>query len=236
MRRLLLLLILCRASISFAQQNPEIGNIGSSETYRDALGNIITKDAFEERLKSGLYEKMVKLEMDRSSKNHKISYFLKLKSEFEKEFALMAQDYIKRYLNSPFPDFRLKKLDGTEISLTSMQGKTIVLNFWFIGCQPCVAEMPLLNNVVNHYKDQPDVVFLAPAPDEKEKLISFLDKRIFIYQVLSSSDDLIKKLQINSFPTHMVVDSNGVMREILVGDKDDIDKFIIKAIDKIASK
>ena len=40
------------------------------------------------------------------------------------------------------PDFQLKTLNGTDVKLSELQGKKVILNFWATWCPPCKAEIP----------------------------------------------------------------------------------------------
>lgn len=51
----------------------------------------------------------------------------------------------KPFQDSMAPDFRATTTGGEEISLVALQGKTVVLNFWAMWCQPCLEEIPELN-------------------------------------------------------------------------------------------
>ena len=44
-------------------------------------------------------------------------------------------------------DFKLKDLDGNEVSLSSLKGKKVFLNFWATWCPPCKAEMPEIDYI-----------------------------------------------------------------------------------------
>src|SRR5205085_173417 len=52
----------------------------------------------------------------------------------------------------PAPDFSLVALDGKTISLASLRGKVVVLNFWFPACAPCRAELPLMQKLYEQYR------------------------------------------------------------------------------------
>ena len=45
------------------------------------------------------------------------------------------------------PDFQLQGLDGENVSLSSLRGKPIMLNFWATWCGPCRMEMPYIQEV-----------------------------------------------------------------------------------------
>ena len=45
--------------------------------------------------------------------------------------------------------FKVKTIGGKRLTLAELQGKVVVINFWFIGCAPCISEMPALNKLVD---------------------------------------------------------------------------------------
>ena len=111
------------------------------------------------------------------------------------------------------PTFKLTAMDGTVYDLTALRGKVVVLNIWFIACPPCIAEMPELNRIVDHYRDQ-EVVFVAPTWDKKADLQKFLQKSSFKYQVVPDAAQLIfssysAKGDSVGFPQHIVIDRDG---------------------------
>ena len=78
--------------------------------------------------------------------------------------------------DKPLPGFSYVDLNGKNYTPENCKGKIIVLNFWFIHCNSCVAEMPELNQMVNSYKDRNDILFISMAFDSKNKLEEFLKK------------------------------------------------------------
>lgn len=112
--------------------------------------------------------------------------------------------------NRLFPEFNVEDLNGNRYSNESLKGKTVILKFWFIGCQKCIEEMPSLNQLRASYKNKKDVVFLSMALDQNEALRKFLRKRRFDFPVIGNQEDFLrKKLQIDMYPTHMIINKEG---------------------------
>src|SRR5436853_6658072 len=82
------------------------------------------------------------------------------------ERARMVDNFKKSLIGKPLADLSFVDLSGNKIQKKDLLGKVIVINFWFTSCQPCINEMPLLNNLVAAYKDT-NVVFIAPALSAK---------------------------------------------------------------------
>lgn len=116
------------------------------------------------------------------------------------------------------PEFITVSMDGAKVDTRELRGKVVVLNLWFINCPNCLAEIKQLNQLVDEYKANPDVVFLAPAASPRNELVKFLAKNPFKYQVLPDAAIIIlsqfgtpdKNGDINlPFPMHYVLDREG---------------------------
>lgn len=109
-------------------------------------------------------------------------------------------------------------MQGNKIDTRELRGKVVVLNLWFINCPNCIEEIKMLNELVDEYKANKDVVFLAPAASPRNELVKFLGKNPFRYQVLPDASMLILtqfgapdkegNLYI-PFPMHYVLDREG---------------------------
>lgn len=124
--------------------------------------------------------------------------------------------------NTPIaPAFSVTSLEGKKFELAALRGKVVVLNFWFTGCAPCVAEFTRLNRLVDKFKHK-EVVFIAPTLDDVATLGPFLKEHAFKYHVVPNARSLI----VNSFrdgsgnvvfPTHIVIDKEGKIETRLTG-------------------
>ncbi|QKJ32717.1 TlpA family protein disulfide reductase [Mucilaginibacter mali] len=105
--------------------------------------------------------------------------------------------------------FRIKDINGNKIEAKDWAGKTVVLNFWFIGCPPCRAEIPDLNKLALKYKDNPNVIFIAVALDEAWEVNDFIKKNPLAYHLVGDGRSIAKLFDINLYPTNVVVDKQG---------------------------
>lgn len=115
-----------------------------------------------------------------------------------------------------FPDFDFTDLNGNHFTNKSTKGKTTIFKTWFIGCTACVAEFPELNELVGNHQNESDTVFVSLALDSKPELENFLLKKPFKYHVVPETRDFIEKtLDLQIYPTHIVVDENGTILKVV---------------------
>jgi thiol-disulfide isomerase/thioredoxin len=113
---------------------------------------------------------------------------------------------------SSFTGFNEKDIEGKKFKLKELKEKVIVLNFWFINCSPCRLEIPELNEVVESFKDNKDVIFIAVALDEKSEIKEFLKRLPFKYNIIDRGASIASFYGISSYPTHVVVDKKGKVK------------------------
>jgi len=117
-------------------------------------------------------------------------------------------------LNNPlqqgkiFPDLTVEQLSGEKLSINDLKGKIVVVNWWSVNCGPCIAEMPGFNKLVEQYKQNPNVVFIAIADNKKEQLTRFFENKEFNYIQTLGNEDVIKIFE-NGYPVNIVIDSAG---------------------------
>ena len=107
------------------------------------------------------------------------------------------------------PEFNLTDLEGNTYSNESLAGKIAVLNFWFVNCKPCEIEIPELNEVVHTYESHEDVVFIAVALDNAQKIHGFLEKHPFAYNIIPDGMNTSGAFGVSSYPTHIIIGRDG---------------------------
>ena len=115
-------------------------------------------------------------------------------------------------------DFALPAFDGPPITLASLKGKTIVMDFWATWCVPCRAQHPMIQNVKQHFGDAPDLVFLAVSTDEDHSLVApFLKQVEWAPSNIYFDAGLAVRMNISSIPTVLVVDPAGRIASRMAG-------------------
>jgi peroxiredoxin len=116
-------------------------------------------------------------------------------------------------LNKKVPSFNLVTLNGDTINSKQIEGKIVVLNFWFIDCHPCVAEMPGLNKLVAEYKNN-TVEFLAITWETAKRVREeFLAKYKLDFKIIPEARRYIDKAIGSGYPTTYILDTKGIIRE-----------------------
>jgi thiol-disulfide isomerase/thioredoxin len=129
------------------------------------------------------------------------------------------------------PDLSGSDLAGNKVQLSTLKGKVVVLNFWGTGCGPCIAEMPQLNKLVEKFRTNDKVVFLAITSDKTEKLRSFFRSRQFEYTVVNNAASASERYNIDALPVHIVIDKNGQIINRSTGAREDIVPYLEQQIE-----
>ena len=198
----------------------------STIIFKNQEGKVLSKDEVQELMKTVFSIKQENV------KGKKIITVIPSRND-ERAIQQIKMDAFKNaLLNKPIGTFHLKDLNNKKWDSKELKGKTVVINFWFTACRPCIMEMVYLNKLVAENKDSA-VVFIAPAPENEVQIKKFLKKYSFDYNIIPSSIDYINALGIENFPTHLVIDKEGIIRQVFIGYGDDIKEKLQAEINKL---
>jgi peroxiredoxin len=105
--------------------------------------------------------------------------------------------------------FSTHDMNGRKIKLKDLRGKVVMLNFWFIGCPPCRQEIPEFNKLVELYKHNPNVVFLAVALDARWDIKDFLKTTPYNFDIIDDGRFIANIYKIHLYPTTVILDKEG---------------------------
>lgn len=135
----------------------------------------------------------------------------------------LREETRRKMIDEDAPDFTLLNLDGREVKLSSLRGKTVVLDFWATWCGPCKASFPGMQRAVNHFKDNADVVFLfidtwENDGDKEKNAADFISSHEYTFEVLMDNDSkVVSQFGVRGIPTKFVIGPDGRIRFKSVG-------------------
>jgi peroxiredoxin len=159
------------------------------------------------------------------------------------------QPNIETLMNKHMPNFSAKDIKGKIYNSKTFKNKVVFINFWFIGCPPCIQELEQLSRLYDSVKTNHQVVFLSITFDKLKDIQSFISqsdtlenggkKREYYKQISKSNSDLLpqfdskiqypiinspeKKIedyfQVMGWPTSFIIDKKGIIRLVHLGVK-----------------
>ena len=198
----------------------------------DTLTNPIDRGEFIRLLTTGKYVPL-KLASDDSLTHYQL---FALSPTVDKMIRAVIKDLGKteyahfQMEGKPMPGLNFIDIKDKKYDDQTTMNKIVVVKFWFIGCTACVEEMPELNRMVERYKKRDDIVFVSITPDSKDKLEKFLEKRQFDYGVVADQKSYIgDSLKIRIFPTHILINKQGMVTSVVTSARD-----LIPMVDDLA--
>lgn len=118
----------------------------------------------------------------------------------------------------PAPDFTLKTLEGDSLQLSSLKGRTVLLNFWATWCTPCLQEMPLLAQLHRKWEAHGVTVLGISLDRGDTEIISHYTERLAIpYPILLSSDAVATAYNVVALPATYMIDADGMVTNHITG-------------------
>lgn len=141
-------------------------------------------------------------------------------------------------IGEPAPDFTMTVIDqhgrpSDRIRLSQFEGQPVWLNFWGSWCPPCRAEMPDIQSAYEEVGPQ-GLVWLAVSLNEPAKdAAEFAAANDATFTIASDPNrvDTGASYPVAYFPTHILIDEQGIVRDIVIGGVDRED--ILKRADQI---
>ncbi|QKZ11286.1 TlpA disulfide reductase family protein [Spirosoma sp. KUDC1026] len=150
-----------------------------------------------------------------------VKYDVKIKLGANEQKITGDNNFVDAHLNQSLPPFTLTDLNGNEISSQALTGKRVHINFWSTSCKPCLEEFSELNHLKAQAGD--DVVFLAMAPDNAEKVSRTVHRRPFNYTLIPDAGQYLAQLGVTAYPKNFFVDRAGIVRRITEGSQQKLD-------------
>jgi thiol-disulfide isomerase/thioredoxin len=142
---------------------------------------------------------------------------------------------------APFaPDFSFASDQKQDVSNASLRGKVVLIDFWGTWCPPCRASVPTLRNLNKKYAGKPFQLVSVSSDDDEDVWKTFIKaERMDWSQYIDLPGNVLHAFKVESFPTFVVLDKDGVIRFRQSGEgpttegelEDTINKYLKKESD-----
>ena len=113
----------------------------------------------------------------------------------------------------PFKDFTLTRYDNNKpLTLSSLRGKVVLVNFWFPTCGPCMNEFPYIQQALNRYKDKGfEILAINIVSTEDKDVLPLVAQKKFTFTTLKMPDPEFasREYRVGGAPTNFLIDRDG---------------------------
>lgn len=117
------------------------------------------------------------------------------------------------------PDFTLNDINGKPLSLSDLRGKWVILDFWGSWCPWCIKGFPALKDAYKEYAGKVEVLGIDCRDSEevwKEAVKKYELPWLQVYN--PGNNDLLEKYEIQGFPTKFIIDPEGNIANVTIGE------------------
>ena len=135
------------------------------------------------------------------------------------------------------PAFQLTSLAGPEVTLDSLKGKVVLLDFWATWCGPCKQIMPVIQKLSEEFKDKGVAIFGVNTWEKKDDAAKkYMESKKYTYGCLLAGEDLAKTYGITGIPTLIIINKDGTIAKAEVGAGGNVEADLRAAITAALAK
>ena len=153
--------------------------------------------------------------------------YAELKADYQ---ALLKQREAEKRVadGMPAPEFTLNNIEGNPISLSSLRGKYVVLDFWGTWCGWCIKGMPEMKEMYAKYSQRLEVVGIACGDTEEAWKKCVAEKALPWTNLLNGKDDadVSAMYAVKGYPTKIILDPEGRILKTILGESPEFYTFV----------
>lgn len=125
------------------------------------------------------------------------------------------------------PRFTVDNFYGGQISMDSLKGKVVYVDFWASWCGPCLKSFPFMEEMQQKYADDGFVIVAINMDQNPDDARAFLDEHPVTFLIgKDPAGDIAKKFGVYVMPSSYIIDRAGLIQEVHTGFKSrDVEKI-----------
>ncbi|MBQ8279227.1 MAG: carboxypeptidase regulatory-like domain-containing protein [Roseburia sp.] len=124
-------------------------------------------------------------------------------------------------------DFSVTTPDGEVYKISELldEKKAVILNFWYVQCGPCKEEFPYMNEAYAEYADKIEILAMNPVNLDDEEIATYKKDMGIDFPMMQCEEEWATAMDIDAYPTTVVIDRYGVISLIHTGSLPDAEIF-----------
>jgi peroxiredoxin len=121
------------------------------------------------------------------------------------------------------PGFSTTKADGSAVTLDSLAGKVVLIDFWATWCPACVKDLDYIQSIAEEFdKDHFVLLGISDDGDEAKWKRYLADNRMLGLQVRDTNHSVADTFHVSHIPTYVILDVNGMVQMRATGAEGDL--------------
>jgi len=117
------------------------------------------------------------------------------------------------------PDFTLNDINGKPLTLSSLRGKYVILDFWGSWCGWCIKGIPQMKEYYQKYAGKFEILGIdCNDPEEKWKAAVEKYELPWLHVYNTRDSKVLEQYQIEGFPTKIIVGPDGKIVKTVIGE------------------
>jgi len=149
------------------------------------------------------------------------------RSKADPDLRMRAKRYLERIelvRAKMAPPFSFTTVDGKNVSMDSLAGKVVLIDFWATWCGPCREAVPHMRSIAKRFEGQPFVVISISLDKDEAKWKDFIAKNGMTWLQYRNGagfdGNIAKQFSVIAIPATFTIDADGVLEDQHVGDAD----------------
>lgn len=131
------------------------------------------------------------------------------------------------------PDFTLKDATGKEVSLKSLRGKIVYMDFWATWCGPCRMAMPAMQKLYEKYAGEPVAIYGINCRERRRAdPVAFMKQQKITYPILLNGDRVAQAYRVSGIPAFYLIGPDGKVMASFAGYSAQAEHYVDQLIEQ----